>query len=79
MDQDKELQELSLNDLKKFSQAFEEDVFDILTVEQMINRRVSGGGTAKENVTRAIKEAHETLKLEVAENGSDKKKKKKRS
>ncbi len=76
MDQHKELQELSLNDLKKFSQAFEEDVFETLTIEQMINRRVSAGGTAKKNVVKAIKAAQEALKLEPAENESDKKKKK---
>jgi argininosuccinate lyase len=61
MDQRKELQELSLNELKKFSQAFEEDVFEILTIEQVINRRVSAGGTAKKNVVAAIKEAKKTL------------------
>ncbi len=76
MDQHKELQELSLNDLKKFSQAFEEDVFEILTIEQVINRRVSAGGTAKKNVVKAIKAAQEAIKLEPAEYESDKQKKK---
>jgi argininosuccinate lyase len=76
MDQHKELQELSLNDLKKFSQAFEEDVFEILTIEQVINRRASSGGTAKKNVVKAIKAAQEGLKLEPAEYESDKQKKK---
>jgi argininosuccinate lyase len=76
MGQDKELQELSLSDLKKFSKAFEEDIFEILTLQQMVSRRVSAGGTAKENVLKAINEAQEALKLEVAENRSYKRKKK---
>ena len=76
IDQDKELQELSLSDLKKFSKAFEEDIFEILTLQQMVNRRVSAGGTAKENVVKAINEAHEALKLEVVESESHKGKKK---
>ncbi|MBW1741026.1 MAG: argininosuccinate lyase [Deltaproteobacteria bacterium] len=76
MDQNKELHELSLSDLKKFSRAFGEDIFEILTLQQMVNRRVSGGGTAKENVVKAMNKAQEALKLEVAENESDQKKKK---
>ena len=71
--QGKELQELSLKDLKKFSKAFEKDIFEILTLHNMINRRLSAGGTAKKNVLSAIKEAQEALKLEVAENKSKKK------
>ena len=78
MDQNKELQELSLSDLKKFSKAFEEDLFEILTLQQMVSRRVSPGGTAKENVVNAINEAQEALKLEVAEDKSHKRKKKTR-
>lgn len=76
MDQNKELQDLSLGDLKKFSKAFEEDIFEILTLQQMVSRRVSPGGTAKENVVNAINEAQEALKLEVAEDKSHKRKRK---
>jgi argininosuccinate lyase len=79
MDKDKELQELSLNELKKFSQTFEKDVFEILKIEQVINRRVSAGGTAKKNVVEAIKAAQETLKLGTAGHKPDKQKKRKRS
>jgi len=64
MDQNKELQDLSLGDLKKFSRAFEEDIFNVLTLQNMVNRRGSAGGTAMENVVRAINEAREALKLE---------------
>jgi hypothetical protein len=44
----------------------------------MVSRRVSAGGTAKENVLKAINEAQEALELEVAENKSHKRKKKTR-
>jgi len=77
IDQDKELQELPLKDLKKFSKAFEEDIFEILTLQQMVSRRVSAGGTAKENVVNAIDKALEALKLEEAENRPLKRNKKK--
>ena len=76
MDKNKELQELPLRDLKKFSQAFEEDIFEILTLQQMVDRRVSAGGTAKENVVKAINEAQEALRLEGIVNESHEKKKK---
>jgi len=75
IDEKKDLRELSLGDLKKFSQAFDEDIFELLTIEQMINRRTSLGGTAKKNVKKAIKKAEETLKLEVAEHEPDKQEK----
>jgi argininosuccinate lyase len=64
---EKELQDLSLKELKEFAKAFEEDVFDVLKLEQMVNRRTSQGGTAKENVIMAVKDAEERLKLEAAE------------
>lgn len=57
----KELQELSLKELKSFSSLIDEDVFSILTVEKMIDRRKSFGGTAKENVLKAIATAETEL------------------
>ena len=51
----KELHELSLAELKDFSSLIEGDISDFLTVEQMINRRKSFGGTSTENVKAAIK------------------------
>jgi argininosuccinate lyase len=37
------------------------DIFDHLTLESMINRRRSAGGTATENVIRAIADARKAL------------------
>lgn len=50
----KELHELSLKELQAFSPAIKEALFEHLTVEHMISRRLSGGGTARENVRAAI-------------------------
>lgn len=57
----KEINELTLPELKSFSSLISEDIFDILTVQQMINRRKSFGGTSVENVTNAIKYAKKRL------------------
>ncbi|MEA3415995.1 MAG: argininosuccinate lyase [Thermodesulfobacteriota bacterium] len=59
----KELHELTLKELKTFSSLIKNDVFNILKTEQMINRRKSFGGTAKENVMAAIKEAKKSLNV----------------
>ncbi|RLC31943.1 MAG: argininosuccinate lyase [Deltaproteobacteria bacterium] len=59
LDHKKELQELTLEELKKFSGFIDEDIFDVLTVEQMIDRRKSAGGTATANVKAAIEAAEE--------------------
>ena len=63
LDKDKELHELTLKELKSFSTLVKKDIFNILSTEQMINRRKSFGGTAKENVMAAIKEAEKSLNV----------------
>ena len=65
MDKGKELEELSLEELKSFSPLIQKDVFDILTVEQMIRRRSSAGGTSRENVMAAIKVAETEINKET--------------
>ena len=50
--------------MKSFSSLMAEDVLDILSVEQMIERRTSHGGTAKANVMAAIERAEKALKGE---------------
>ena len=61
----KELHELSLAELKSFSSLVEADVFSMLTPEQMVDRRRSHGGTAKENVLVEIRRAENSLKVEA--------------
>jgi argininosuccinate lyase len=57
----KELHELTLKELKTFSSLIKNDIFDVLSTEQMINRRKSIGGTAIENVKAAIRQAEKEL------------------
>jgi len=57
----KELHELTLEEMKSFSTLIAEDIFGILTPEEMINRRTSFGGTAQENVKAAIQAARQRL------------------
>jgi argininosuccinate lyase len=64
----KELHELSLKELQKFSKLIKEDIFDHLTLEAMVDRRTSAGGTARENVMAAIAKAESDLE---AERGDD--------
>ena len=61
LENNKELHELSLDELKSFSSLIQEDVFGILTTEAMIDRRKSAGGTATENVRLAIIDARKGL------------------
>ncbi len=68
---DKELHELTLKELGVFSRLFAEDVFELLAPLQMINRRLSTGGTASKNVVRAIQKAKKVIGREVAESKGD--------
>ena len=61
LDQGKELHELTLDELKTFSTRIQDDLFGHLTLEHMVNRRQSQGGTATENVLAAIDEARRVL------------------
>ncbi len=61
LDKHKELHELSLKELQQFSKAIHKEIFDHLTLEQMILRRLSAGGTAGQNVRAAIEQARKDL------------------
>ena len=61
LDKGKELDQLTLDELKSFSPLIKADLFDYLTLEVMIDRRQSLGGTSTENVARAIAEARKAL------------------
>ena len=58
----KEIQELSLKQLRQYASQIEEDIFDYLKTQQMIDRRTSIGGTATEVVKAAIRNAQRKLK-----------------
>lgn len=53
----RELDELTLEELQRFSPAFEEDVFDCITVEATLDCHDVMGGTARHRVAAALAEA----------------------
>jgi len=61
LDKGKELHELTLEELKGFSSLIQEDLYDHLTLEHMVDRRQSIGGTATRNVAAAIDAARKVL------------------
>ncbi|MCI5130891.1 MAG: argininosuccinate lyase, partial [Candidatus Electrothrix sp. EH2] len=60
-ERDIELIELRLDELQKFSDLIEEDIFDVLSVEGSVNSRVSIGGTSKLRVAEALERAEQQL------------------
>ena len=61
LEQNKELTELTLDELRQFSGAIEDDVFSVLTVEGSVNSRLSLGGTGLSRVSEALARAEEAL------------------
>ena len=61
LEKGKELDQLTLDELIQFSPLIKADIFDHLTLAHMIDRRQSLGGTATENVARAIEDARKAL------------------
>ncbi len=61
-EKNKKLDELSLDELKKFSDFIESDIFEILSYKNAVNSRKSYGGTAKENVLSVLSEIEKELK-----------------
>ena len=70
LSQGKELHELSLDALRRFAPGIGEEVFELLSPEQMIARRRSYGGTATEQVEAAIARALECLAQEEGQGPS---------
>lgn len=61
MESEKELGELSLDDLRSFSNEIEGDVFESLTLEKTLGSKSLAGGTAPERVAEALNAARELL------------------
>ncbi len=64
VDNKKDLSEMSLAELRVFSEAIDEDVFEVLTLEGSVAARNHIGGTAPEQVRAAVKRAR-TRSLEI--------------
>ena len=61
LEQKKELHELSLEELQSFSGLIEQDVYVHLSSRQIVEQRISYGGTGAKMVSGAIKEANKWL------------------
>ncbi|MEW6079387.1 MAG: argininosuccinate lyase [Thermodesulfobacteriota bacterium] len=59
-----ELQELALDELKRFSEHFDRDVYDVLGLERVTDTRNTYGGTARSGVLDRIAEAEKDLEEE---------------
>jgi argininosuccinate lyase len=68
----KELHDLTLKELKGVASLIDEDIFDMLTIEKMIERRRCTGATATECVVAAISAAEKDLKQSGASEGAKK-------
>ncbi|CAQ86321.1 MULTISPECIES: argininosuccinate lyase [Photorhabdus] len=61
--QGKALEELPLAELQKFSSTITEDVYDILSLQSCLDKRLAKGGVSQKQVMRAIADAKQRLKL----------------
>ena len=62
IEQRKSLLDLTLSDFKSFSPIFEQDVFDDLTLEAVVNRRNSRGGTGAQSISTQLELSANLLK-----------------
>lgn len=63
LENNKELDDLTLEEFKSFSGLIEDDIYGFISVEQMIERRISYGGTGLANVKKAVISAARELGL----------------
>ena len=61
VDSGKDLAEMSLNELRRFSDQIEQDVFEVLTLEGSVNARDHIGGTAPAQVLAAVQRGRALL------------------
>ena len=60
----KDLSEMDINELKEFSAMIDDDVFKVLSLEGSVAARNHIGGTAPEQVRKAVAEARQRLKIQ---------------
>jgi argininosuccinate lyase len=61
LEHNKDLSEMSLEELQQFSKVIKQDVFEVLTLEGSVAARNHIGGTAPEQVRQAVTSAHHAL------------------
>ncbi|MBS0916771.1 MULTISPECIES: argininosuccinate lyase [Providencia] len=61
--QGKALEEMTLSDLQKFSDTIQLDVYEILSLQSCLDKRLAKGGVSQKQVANAIVEAKKRLEL----------------
>ncbi|MFC1896133.1 argininosuccinate lyase [Thermodesulfobacteriota bacterium] len=64
LEQGKELHLLSLEELQRFSDRIDDDIYSTLEIGTVVNRRLCVGGTARSSVEAALEEAEERMEQE---------------
>ena len=62
--QGKALEEMALSDLQKFSAAIQLDVYEILSLQSCLDKRLAKGGVSQMQVAKAIGDAKARLKMQ---------------
>jgi argininosuccinate lyase len=52
----KRIEELTLEELKRFSPEFDKDIYEFIAPQAVVDRRRALGGTARRNVERRLRE-----------------------
>jgi argininosuccinate lyase len=60
----RELNDLTLGEMQKFTAFVEKDVFEALSLEQTLNSKSQIGGTAPERVFEALEKAKREIEME---------------
>ena len=61
LNREKELHELDLDDFRQFSTLIDQDIFEFLSIESMISRRITHGSTGYDNVKKAVETAEKDM------------------
>ncbi|MFO7885648.1 MAG: argininosuccinate lyase [Desulfobacteraceae bacterium] len=61
LNREKELHELDLDDFRQFSTLIDQDIFEFLSIESMISRRITHGSTGYDNVKKAVEKAEKDM------------------
>jgi len=61
LNREKELHELDLDDFRQFSTLIDQDIFEFLSIESMISRRITHGSTGYDSVKTAVEKAEKDI------------------
>jgi len=65
LDRDKDLADVTLEELRNFSKSFEKDALDMLTIEGALERKAQVGGTARQRVAARLRTLEKELRTQL--------------